>query len=85
MTTETQMVRTTFDLLNVLFDELDALRNNRSSVAHANSVARLAHQTCHVVKTDLDFRRLLVRMAPSDQKAVDIAAPGPARQHDRAA
>lgn len=49
--------RTSRALRDVLFDEIDALRNGGSDPTQALAVANLAKQIVNVVKVELDFHR----------------------------
>lgn len=79
MNTEKQIVRTTAGLRDMLFDELDALCNNKSTPAQANAKARVAHEICHSAELDLSVRQHRANAAMNGETAIDRAVPGSLR------
>lgn len=53
--------RTTKGLRDVLFDEIDQLRNGDGDPQRAMAVANLAKQIINIAKVELDFHREAVR------------------------
>ena len=50
-------VRTSEGLRNVLFDELDGIRNGTSDVKQANAVAKIAKTIVDVTKVEMEYSR----------------------------
>lgn len=55
--------RTTKGLRDVLFDEIEALRNGDGDASRALAVANLAKQIINVAKIELDYHREATKMA----------------------
>lgn len=58
-TPATSVERTTIGLRNALFDEIDAMRNGDSTPARANAVSRLATGIVDIVRTEIDYHKLV--------------------------
>ena len=56
-----KVTRTTQSLRDVLFDEIDELRNGDGDPTRALAVANLAKQIINVAKVELDFHREVIR------------------------
>jgi len=67
------VVHTTAGLRQMLFDEVDRMRNSISTPAEANAVARLAKEITATVKLELEAKKLSLKMAESD----NLALPAP--------
>ena len=52
------MERNTSTLRNILFDEIDGLKNGTSEPRRAMAVARLAQQIIQTAKVEMEFYRL---------------------------
>lgn len=61
MSRNRKMPRTTKSLRDVLFDEIDDLRNGEGDPTRALAVANLAKQIINVAKVELDFHREVIR------------------------
>jgi hypothetical protein len=59
------MKRNTQGLRDVLFDEIEQLRNGDGDPSRALAVANLAKQIINVAKVEIDYHREMVRMAES--------------------
>ena len=57
--------RNTQGLRDVLFDEIDALRNGDGDTARALAVANLAKQIINVAKVEIDYLREITKMTES--------------------
>lgn len=51
--------RTSEGLRDVLFDELDSIRNGKSSPQKATAVAKLAGEICATVRMEMDYYRMI--------------------------
>ena len=63
----TNIERTSDGLRNALFDELDALRNGKSSPTQANAVAKLSASIVETVRMEIDVQRFAARMNATPQ------------------
>lgn len=62
---KTKMKRNTHALRDVLFDEIEELRNGTGDPSRAMAVANLAKQIINVAKVELDFHRMALDHAES--------------------
>lgn len=62
MTEPAKIVRTAAGLRDALFDELDALRGNKSTPQKAQAVSKLAYQIINSVKMEMDAERHTLEM-----------------------
>jgi hypothetical protein len=51
--------RTSLGIREMLFEELDALRNGKSSPQRANALAKISSQILSTVKTELEYASFL--------------------------
>jgi hypothetical protein len=58
------MSRTSSDLRNILFEEIDQLRAGKSDANRANAVAKLASQIVSSAKLDFEYSRFAVDGKP---------------------
>lgn len=54
-----KVARTSEGLTNVLFSEIETLRDGESDPQRAKAVASLAQNICSVARLDLDYQRLI--------------------------
>lgn len=73
MTTIVKTVRTTRGLRDMLFDEIDLLRNGQSNAQKASAVAKLTTNVINSVRLDLDYQRF-VNNNTGDGKVANPAA-----------
>ena len=62
------VVRTSAGLRDVLFDELDRMRNGRTNATNANAISRLAGEIANTIQMELEVHRELSRI-PGDHPA----------------
>lgn len=67
------MARDTSNLRDILFDELDALRNGTADPRRSMAVARLAQQIIGTAKVEMDFHKLRLR-AEADGKELVLGS-----------
>lgn len=70
------VTRTSAGLRDIIFDEIDAVRNGTSNPTRANAIAKLATGIVETVRMEIEVQRHL-RNAPTPKKdAPDISALG---------
>jgi hypothetical protein len=57
------MVRTAEGLRNILFEEIDLLRNNKGDRRRALTIASLAAQVINTAKVEIEYQRHLATLA----------------------
>lgn len=62
------MARDTSMLRDILFDELDDLRNGSADPKRAMAVAKLAHQIIGTAKVEMDFHKLAMKAKEAGQE-----------------
>jgi hypothetical protein len=68
--TGSPVLRNSMGLRDALFDELDAIRQGKSSTARANSVAKIATGIVETVRMELEVQRYLRSEPPKKSTAV---------------
>ncbi len=64
------MARDTSTIRDILFDELDGLRNGTSDPKRAAAVAKLAQQIISTAKVELDFHKMAMRAKENGEELV---------------
>jgi hypothetical protein len=69
-----KIVRTSLGLRDMLFDELDALREGKTNPQRASAVAKLAVQIINSVRIEIDHQRHVLSVMDAGSKVTPSAA-----------
>lgn len=70
--TKPNVDRTSAGLRNALFDELDALRNNKTNATKANATAKLAASIISTVELEMEVSKTLAKMPDGSPKTLSL-------------